>query len=136
MSKRQPYYVGIKGIIKNSEGDVLILRDSSTGKWEAPGGRMDADQTIEEAFSREIGEEVEGAVLQSLGNVFYVAQGGFTVEDEHKLLLLFYETIVDMPLKIKLSFEHTDFAWVNAKSLADYDIYASDKAAVMKVFNS
>jgi 8-oxo-dGTP pyrophosphatase MutT (NUDIX family) len=132
MSERQSYYIGIKGIIKDKTGRVLILKDSSTGKWEVPGGRIDAGQTIEGAFAREISEEIEGASLVRFGELLCAAQGDYLVENKHKLMLLFYAVEVELPPRLALSSEHTEFAWVDAQSLGAYTMYASDKAAVQK----
>jgi 8-oxo-dGTP pyrophosphatase MutT (NUDIX family) len=131
MSERQSYYVGIKGIIRNEASKILILKDV-TGKWEVPGGRMDAGQTIEGAFAREISEEIEGAALTEFGNLLYAAQGEFLVEDSHKLLLLFYEVTVELPPHLVLSAEHSDAAWIDARTIENYAMYTSDKAAVLR----
>jgi 8-oxo-dGTP diphosphatase len=131
MSDRQSYYIGIKGIIKDQSGRVLILKDSSTGKWEVPGGRMDAEQTIEGAFAREITEEIQDASLEKFGDLLFAAQGAFNVENAHKLFLIFYSVKVRLPSKLTLSSEHTDSAWVDERSLSNYALYPSDKAAVI-----
>ncbi|HSW99467.1 MAG TPA: NUDIX hydrolase [Patescibacteria group bacterium] len=136
MSAQQSYYIGIKGIVRDKSDKVLILKDSSTGRWEVPGGRMDAGQTIEGAFAREIGEEVENAVLVHFGDLLFAAQGDFLVENEHKLLLLFYIVEVTLPPNLVLSSEHTDSAWVDTRSLENYTIYSSDKAAIQKALNT
>ena len=130
MSARQSFYVGIKGIIKNDAGDVLILKDASKGKWEVPGGRVDKDQSIVNSFSREIEEELPGAKLVSLDEVIHVAQGDFLVEDEHKLFLAFHLAKVSLPDILVLSDEHTDSAWVNLSTVANYSIFTSDLAAI------
>ena len=130
MSERQSYYVGIKGIIKNEAGDVLILKDASRGKWEVPGGRIDKDQSIIDSFSREIEEELPGAKLISLNEVIHVAQGDFLVENEHKLFLAFHLAKVSLPDVLVLSDEHSELAWVNQSSLSNYPIFTTDQAAI------
>lgn len=130
MSQRQSYYIGIKGLIKNAQGSVLILKDNSTGKWEVPGGRIDQNQAIEEAFRREMSEELPGSVVNSFGGVIFAAQGDFIVENDHKLMLLFFETDVELPEETNLSDEHSELAWVNNANIEDYEIYSSDKAAI------
>jgi len=134
MSERQSYYIGIKGIIRNEAAKILILKDVSTGKWEVPGGRMDSGQTIEGAFAREIGEEIEGATLTEFGSLLYAAQGEFLVEDSHKLLLLFYEVKAELPTNLVLSSEHTDSAWIDAQTIENYTMYTGDKVAVLRSF--
>ncbi len=130
MSERQSYYVGIKGIIKNEAGRVLILKDASKDKWEIPGGRIDKDQSITDSFSRELEEELPGAKLIRLGRVIHVAQGDFVVENNHKLLLVFYLAQVTLPETLVLSDEHTGSAWVNEDDLVNYSIFTTDQAAI------
>lgn len=136
MSDRQSFYVGVKGIIKDKNGRVLILKDSARGKWEAPGGRIDVGQSIEGAFKREIAEEIEGASLYSFGELLMALQGDFVTENEHKLLLLFYSVKVSLPVKIKLSDEHEDFAWVDKNSLNDCLLFSTDRRAISLALNS
>jgi 8-oxo-dGTP pyrophosphatase MutT (NUDIX family) len=133
MSQRQSYYTGIKGLIKNSQGSVLILKDNSTGKWEVPGGRIDQNQQIEEAFRREMSEELPGSVVKNFGSVVYAAQGDFMVENDHKLMLLFFIADVEMPDSLELSNEHSELAWVDSSTIDNYEIYTSDKAAIKSV---
>lgn len=128
---RQSFYIGIKGLIQNTDGLVLILKDVSGGKWEVPGGRLDQGQSIEAAFKREIeDEELPGSTVKNLGEVVHVAQGDFIVEDSHKLLLLFYRTDVVIPDEITLSAEHNDSAWVDPSNTSAYDLYSTDRAAI------
>jgi len=129
MVERQSYYVGVKGLIRN-KAEILVLRDTSTGKWELPGGRIDKGGDIKSSFAREIEEEIKGARLKKLGKIIHAAQGDFLVENNYTLLLLFYLAIVDLPKTIILSKEHSGSAWVSAYSLLKYNIYSTDRAAI------
>jgi hypothetical protein len=93
---------------------------------------VDACQTIEGAFARGIGEEVEGGTLTEFGDLLYAARSEFLVENAHKLLLLFYNVKANLPPHLVLSSAHTDSAWVDAQTMERYTIYATDKAAVLK----
>lgn len=57
------------GIIRNKEGEVLIaLRDKKQhqgGLWEFPGGKVEAGESLVEALSRELKEELDLEVLSS-----------------------------------------------------------------------
>lgn len=133
MSERQSFYVGIKGLIQDSAGDILILKDVSKGKWELPGGRIDTGQSIPESFSRELNEEIPGARLNAMGALVHAAQGDFLVENNHKLLLLFYKTEVTLPDTMRLSDEHSGYDWVNETNVNNFDIFSSDKAAILAI---
>lgn len=131
MAERRSYYIGIKGLIQNDLGHVLILKDVGSGKWEVPGGRLDQGQSIEEAFRREIeDEELPGSTVKSLGRIAHTAQGDFIVEDDHKLFLVFHLADVALPEVIILSEEHSDSAWVDPNDTSDFDLYSTDRSAI------
>jgi 8-oxo-dGTP diphosphatase len=131
MTERQSFYIGIKGLIQNEAGHVLILKDVGSGKWEVPGGRLDQGQSIEEAFRREIeDEELPGSILRSLGSVAHTAQGDFIVENNHKLFLVFHLADVALPEVIILSDEHSDSAWIDPSDTSAFDLYSTDRTAI------
>jgi 8-oxo-dGTP diphosphatase len=126
---RQSFYIGVKAIIQQ-DGRVLILKESSRVKWELPGGRIEGQQTIQEAVSRELTEEIPGAKLRSLNTIVHAATGDFTVENDHRLCLLFYAADVELPKDLRLSNEHLEYAWVDQQTFRDYDLFTSDRAAL------
>ena len=135
MSKRQSFYVGVKAIIARDNG-VLLLKDTARDKWEFPGGRIDQNQSIEDALKRELQEEVPGAVLTSLGEVVLVATGDFVVEDEHNLCLVFYAPQVTLPKDIQLSDEHTEYMIAGPDDSMRLDMFTTDQAALAKYFEN
>lgn len=50
------------GVVENTQGEILIAKRPDHlhqgGKWEFPGGKVDAGETVEQALSRELKEEV------------------------------------------------------------------------------
>jgi ADP-ribose pyrophosphatase YjhB (NUDIX family) len=50
------YRISLKAAIKNDSGRILLLREKD-GTWELPGGGLEHGESIQEALSREIGEE-------------------------------------------------------------------------------
>ena len=50
------------GVIENSRGEILIAKRPDNlhqgGKWEFPGGKVDAGEHVEQALARELREEV------------------------------------------------------------------------------
>ncbi len=57
-----PHHTIVVGIIKNNHGKVLITKRKKNqllgGLWEFPGGKVEENETIEDALTREIKEEV------------------------------------------------------------------------------
>lgn len=70
----QIFQIGIKGIIRNSAGDILLLQgyiDTQEGWWDIPGGRMDPGETFEQTLSRELLEEI--GVTYTTQPLFFMA---------------------------------------------------------------
>jgi 8-oxo-dGTP diphosphatase len=59
------FNVGIKGLIENSEGKVLVLKSSLKGHripteayWDIPGGRIEEGENVLDVLKREVEEEL------------------------------------------------------------------------------
>jgi 8-oxo-dGTP diphosphatase len=68
MNIRNPLHVAV-GVIKDKEGNILIsLRHKSShqgGLWEFPGGKVELNESVEQALKRELKEEL-GISVQAL----------------------------------------------------------------------
>ena len=51
------YRVSIKALIKNSKGEVLVVKEYQD-KWELPSGGLDQGETIHDCLKRELKEEL------------------------------------------------------------------------------
>ena len=54
------YYLGIKALIRNAAGDILLLevtKPDGRTYWDFPGGRINRGEDIETALRREVQEE-------------------------------------------------------------------------------
>jgi 8-oxo-dGTP pyrophosphatase MutT (NUDIX family) len=58
----QLFQIGIKGLIRNKAGKILMVHVPSWGDnpayWDLPGGRMDPGETFLETLKRELQEEI------------------------------------------------------------------------------
>jgi 8-oxo-dGTP pyrophosphatase MutT (NUDIX family) len=52
------YRISIKGYVRNSIGEVLVVKESGRDWWDLPGGGMDHSENIRLAIAREMKEEV------------------------------------------------------------------------------
>lgn len=60
MSGKYPdafYRVSLKAIIRNENGEVLVVKENGS-KWTLPGGGMDHGENVHDALKRELYEEV------------------------------------------------------------------------------
>jgi 8-oxo-dGTP pyrophosphatase MutT (NUDIX family) len=52
------YRISIKGLIRNQNGEVLVVKETGRDRWDLPGGGMDHNESIKLAIARELKEEV------------------------------------------------------------------------------
>lgn len=103
-------------IIKDE--NILILRRSSTDEWMPghyglPGGKLDQNENLLDALTRECKEEVGLEVFPK--HLIFLPK--ISSNKEHAF---FYTTKFNG--EPKLDFEHDDFQWVNPKNLSNYKI--------------
>jgi len=51
--------------VRNSAGQVLLVRRADDGNWELPGGRVDVGESASQAVIREVAEEADVAIKVS-----------------------------------------------------------------------
>jgi 8-oxo-dGTP diphosphatase len=52
------FRISLKAVIFNTNGEVLVVRESDRDWWDLPGGGMDHGESVEQALARELNEEV------------------------------------------------------------------------------
>jgi nucleoside triphosphatase len=112
------FHVTQGAIIKNGEGAVLILGFGS-GIWILPGGHVDRGENWEEAFRRELKEELG---LENFTITKLVDITSWTPKDhDHTIYALTF--LIDAPgfLEPILSDEHLKHAWVTLDNLDNYN---------------
>ncbi len=124
--------VGVKILLKNTEGKYLLVRRNPKKypevgpKWDIVGGRIDPGTPLLENLKREIKEEVN---LEYIGQPKLVAaQDILRVEGRHVVRLTYTGEIQGEP---KLDDDHLEAKWFSAeelKSLSDIelDIYLKE----------
>lgn len=51
------YRISLKALVRNEQGEVLVVKEASRTYWDLPGGGMDHGETIGSALARELHEE-------------------------------------------------------------------------------
>jgi 8-oxo-dGTP diphosphatase len=111
--KRFP--IGVKGVLV--VGDTVLLLKRAGGEagpfWEAPGGRMEAGEAIEQTLRRELAEELPGIRNVVIGPLVHAA---LVPDDPRGLVLLFYRIQAELPT-VTISAEHLRYTWASADAL-------------------
>lgn len=126
----QLFYLGLKALIRNKIGQILLVQedprdnpfDSVKGEyWDLPGGRIQKGETPDQAFNRELLEEL-GVNNVTKGNLISSVISNLYSEIEgHKIgrILFIYEVDGDFS-KITLSDEHTSVNWFTPLEAAKF----------------
>ncbi len=52
------FRISVKGLVRNDNGEVLVVKEKGRSWWDLPGGGMDHGESIRQALAREMHEEV------------------------------------------------------------------------------
>lgn len=117
--------IGVKVIIRSTEGKILLIRrskllqDESEPSWDIPGGRIEPEEPLDAALRREVKEELgvdidETAMLINAQDIFVPSKNLHVVR-------LTYILTCSM-LDIVLSEEHQEYRWVLSDDLQSMNI--------------
>lgn len=109
------------------DGKFLIAQRTTgnpelLGKWEFPGGKVEADETEEEAIEREIKEELD-IVVKAYDYMCHTLNETIDL----KLYRCAYR-LGDIKLH-----DHNKYAWVTTSTAKDYDLAPNDKALLRQI---
>lgn len=121
------FHLGIKAIIRNSEGKILLLKvnpeklnNTTEAYWDIPGGRIQRNSTVEETLQREIEEEIG---VKNINDVkpFSMVLSNIRIPIQPVdagLILAIYTCTIDTQTDIQLSEEHTEANWFEVSEAA------------------
>lgn len=108
----------VAAILRNGEGKILICeRVNIPGAWQFPQGGVDEGETLEEALTRELGEEIgigedDFRVVRKRGGYRYVFPGGQKKGHDGKDQTYFLCDFLAGDAAIVVETEHPEFrAW-------------------------
>lgn len=109
------FNVGVKGLIRQNNKILLLRGNSRRDFWEAPGGRIDDNETIEQTLIRELNEELPGIDNISVGKLVHSVRLPGMPLGNKGLLLLWYEVNATFPEGVAVSDEHVEYRWCDVK---------------------
>ncbi len=117
--KNSKFYIGIKALIQNEKGQLLLLKSGPEEKkytkvdfWDIPGGRIQEDQSIEDTLRREVKEELDVDDIE-IGDMFAatISKFGKNKNNDMYLMLIAYRCKLKAKNKFVLSGEHSEYKW-------------------------
>lgn len=120
MSVVKPLFlVGVKVIIENTEGKILVLnRSEKTGSgWSLPGGGLDEGEDVMTAVIREVSEET--TIIISNPQVFSVKT--HIKEKENSAIVLGFVAKYKEG-EVHLNWEHTEFNWITPEEALSLEL--------------
>lgn len=133
-------YVGTKAMIKNSRNEILIVKESMTGDWELPGGKIqktEVDLTREECLQRELEEELGKNFKVKIGILTDTMFRKFATPrnpDIEQVFLVVYECEYVSGEIEKQDEEVLDVAWVGKNNYENYTYVNGYKPVLDKYF--
>ena len=129
MAHEKLFHVGVKGLMTNTQGEILLLevntarfKKAAAPHWDIPGGRIQVGQSARDALAREIEEEIG---VTDIGEPEFftavISNMEIPLSDTETagLVLMVYKVEIPGDSAIKLSEEHLSYEWVSAQTAAE-----------------
>ena len=120
----------VAAVIRDEEGRILItqrnLKKAQGGLWEFPGGKIEPNETREEAIVREIKEELDIDIKCDK----YLDEKIFNYPEKDINLIALECTKLSGEIRL---LEHESYAWVKETELKDYEFAPADYFILKKI---
>ena len=129
MKTEDLFHLGIKALIQNQEGKILLLKvnlkqlsGQAEAYWDIPGGRIQKGDTVEQTLRREVEEETG---IKSIQNPKQLAMVLSNIRipigsEDVGLVLAIFTCAIKPDASIELSEEHTHMEWFSPKEAAEF----------------
>lgn len=129
------FLVTAKAIIA-VDNKILILKKSSKAggmfgeKWDLPGGQLDFGETLEQALLRQVEEEIGCKVNIIKPYKFW----SFMKDEDTQIIGTTFVCRMTYACNIKLSEEHSEYAWIYQDELDGYEFLGNIKNELKECF--
>ena len=123
----------VAAIIENNDGDILIAKRNSKksqgGLWEFPGGKIEKNESADDAIKREIKEELN---IDIEINKWLIEKRHEYLEKTINLILCSAKWIGG---ELDLS-EHEDSKWIKKEDIFNFQFADADKEIINEIFET
>lgn len=123
----------VAAIIENNDGDILIAKRNSKksqgGLWEFPGGKIEKNESADDAIKREIKEELN---IDIEINKWLIEKRHEYPEKTINLILCSAKWIGG---ELELS-EHEDSKWIKKEDIFNFQFADADKEIINEIFET
>ena len=123
----------VAAIIENNDGDILIAKRNSKksqgGLWEFPGGKIEKNESADDAIKREIKEELN----------IDIEINKWLIEKRHEYpektinLILCSDKWIGGELDLS---EHEDSKWIKKEDIFNFQFADADKEIINEIFET
>ena len=113
---KRDYGLTIRGIIKNENGEILIVRRHPKSRtdpdtWELPGGKVEEGEFFDDSLVREIMEET--SLECTVGDLAIAIQHDYSYKRTVQMIMY----LDNVRGEVKISDEHTEWMWAPVEKI-------------------
>lgn len=129
--------VGVKLIIQNSAGEILVLKRRGygdlDGTWDIPGGRIESTEDLITGLKREVREEIG---VDFVGKPQIIAAQDIFPADSDRHIVRLTHLLTEDIANINLSDEHSEYRYAQAVELIELPLESLSREVVADLVSS
>ena len=136
----QVFQIGVKGLVTNSEGKILLVGrrgkdQNDRPHLDLPGGRIDGSESVLDALKRELQEEI-GVTEYQVDGLYDALISNITIpvgDIKVPLALVIYKVIIPVEFTVVLGHEEELFDWFSPAEAAKHLVFKYPDYFVTKI---
>lgn len=131
------HYEVVCAVIENDDNKIFVCKRGNgkelEGKWEFPGGKVEANETHENTIIREVKEELDSYIKP----IKYIGKIDHTYNELNNPFSITLYVYICKLISGKLTLlEHLDAKWIKKEELKHIDFADADKKVVNLLLNN